>query len=105
AADEVASDNCRSVQPDEQFRIEALFKSRHRMVDQPAAPPHVEAHIVAFGRHPVDVARSDPDQPGEIRSPEFIEPLRRFRRYLRRRFAPRADTVAGPLERSLQAGW
>ena len=75
AAFEVAANDCRPVQPYEQFRIEPFLQRRHRMMDQPAAPPDVEAHIIAFGRHPVDVARGDSDQAGEIRRPEFVKPL------------------------------
>jgi two-component system, LytTR family, response regulator AlgR len=36
------------------------------MVDQPAAASDVEPHVVALGRHAVDIPRSDPHQTGEI---------------------------------------
>ncbi len=46
------------------------------MVNEPAAAADVEAHIVALGRHAVDVLGGDPHQARQVRSPEFFEPLR-----------------------------
>ena len=57
------------------------------MMDQPAAAADVEPHIIALGRHPVDVAGGDAHQAGEVRRPEFVEPLRGFDRRFGR--APR----------------
>ena len=46
------------------------------MVDQPAAPGDVEPHIVALGGDPVDIARGDAHQPGQVGRPELVEPRR-----------------------------
>ena len=70
------ADDRRAVKPDEQLGVEPFLERGHRMVDQPAAAADVQPHVIALGRHPVDVAGGDPHQAGQVRRPEFLEPLR-----------------------------
>ncbi len=63
AGDEILADDRRSMEPHEYIRIQPFFKRGHAVVDQPAATPDVEPHVITLGRDPVDVARRDPDQP------------------------------------------
>ena len=76
SADEVLADDRRAVEPDEQLGVEPFLERRHRMVDEPAAAPDVEPHVIALGRHPVDILGRDPHQSRQVGSPEFLEPLR-----------------------------
>jgi len=56
---EILPDDRGAVKPDEQVWIQSFLKRSHRMMDQPAAPADVEAHVVALGRDAVDVAGGD----------------------------------------------
>ncbi len=80
AGNEVAADDCRAMQPDEQLGVEAVLERGHRMVDEPASPSDVQPHIVALGGHPVDVAGGNADQAGQVGRPEFVEALRALAR-------------------------
>jgi hypothetical protein len=77
--DEVPADDRRTVQPHKQLWVQSFFQRSHAVVDKPASAPDVQAHIIAFSRDPVHVARSNPDQPGEVGGPELLQPAgRRF---------------------------
>ncbi len=96
AGDEVLADDRRAVEPHEQFGVEPFLERVHRMMDQPAAPADVEAHVVALGRHPIDVARRDPDQAGQVGGPEFLEPVRGRRGRARRSLFAALRNSRGP---------
>ena len=60
----------------------------------------MKPHIVALGRHAVDVARRDSHQPRQVRRPEFVEKTR-FRR--RRRIPdPRRKIASRPRQRTIE---
>ena len=89
------------MEADEQVRVQPLLQRGHRMVDEPAALPDMEPHIIAFGRHAVDVARGNSHQPRQIGCPEFLEPRRRPGGRGGR--AAAIDVQPGAVDRTLQA--
>ena len=69
------------------------------MMDQPAPSADVKPHVIAFGRHTVDVARRDPHQAGEVGRPEFLAGAARPRAVGRPGFAP-LEIVAAAVQRA-----
>ena len=91
------------MKPDKEMRVQALFERGHRMMDKPAAPADVKPHIIALRGHAVDIACGNAHQPGEVGSPEFLQPLLRFLAF-RRMLASVIDIFRGPVERPLKPG-
>jgi len=73
----VLADNHRPVKADEPHRVEPRLKGANRLVEEVAALAHMKPHIIALGIDPFDVIRSDADQFGPVRDPEFVHRIGR----------------------------